>query len=630
MSGERTERPRGDEPVGPRAIADELAAVRMELDRLRATLARSEAMIGGLIERHREGMALVAADGRIRTWNPAMEAISGIPAGEAIGRALWDVEYGLAPEDGRGTGLHETLREAIRAILSMDDVRWFGSPRQREIRRPDGTRRLVETVMFPIAMEGVISLGTITRDITAQHHVERRVADIARLVAEAPSPTMRATADGRLSYANLASAPLLRAWRCAVGQPLPDAWAARVRQALAASEPSTVEAVVGERIYTLVLMPIPMHGEVNVYGMDTTDLRRVQEALHESEAHYRRAFEQAPIGIALVEPAGSLIEINKAMLDLVGYSRDELVALQWHDLVHPDDVERVRQHMERVAAGEEGSYRLEERLVTREGTVRWAIVDGALLRTVADEPMYLLLQVQDITERRLADELSLRVAVAARVAEAEERERRRVAQELHDRVGQELSALGISLGLLRGQTKEWLSPSDAARLEDALALVRQITAGVRSVMAELRPPMLDEYGLLAALRWYAGVFADRVGVAVRVVGREPVPRLPSSIAIMLFRIAQEALSNVARHAQASRVEMRLSQRAEIVRLTITDNGRGFDPSVPIETTTERGWGVRTMAERAAAIGARLRLASHPGSGTRVVVELPWPAGASGP
>lgn len=450
-----------------------------------------------------------------------------------------------------------------------------------------------------------------------------RLAEIARLADEAPSPVLRVTLEGRLSYANAASAPLLEAWGSAVGRSLPAAWAERVRQAFARETPSVAEVAVAERVYALMLTPVPAHGEVNLYAMDITVLRQTEEALRRSEEHLRWVFEQAPIGIALIAPSGALVEANRALSDMVGYTREELACLQWRDLVHPEDAWQERWLVERVVAGDQTSYRVEERIVTSDGSVRWTIVDGAPLHGVTGEPPYLVVQVQDVTERRRAGALAQRVAIAARVEEAQEQERRRVAQELHDRVGQELSALSISLDLLRIQTRGSLSLESESRLDDAVALVRGITASVRNVMSELRPPMLDDYGLLPALRWYARLFARRVNIAVRVAGREPAPRLSPNAAIMLFRIAQEALSNVARHAEATRAEIRLTQRTGVLRLTVADNGRGFDLDTRTDVSTEGGWGLRTMAERAAALQAHFRVESRVGGGTRVVVELPW-------
>lgn len=604
----------------------ELAVVRQELRELREELRHSEETIARLVEEYREGVTLVSPDGRVRAWNPGMATISGITPAEAIGQPLWDLQYRLVPDEERTPGRYEHLQRFIRGILSLEDVRWFGTPQQRAIKRRDGARRLVESVIFPITIEGSTAVGSIIRDITDQQEMERRIADVARLVAEAPNPIMRALADGRLSYANEASAPLLQAWGCTPGEMLPAEWAEKVQAALATGEATVVEVTVGERAYALQLSPIPQHGEVNLYGMDITKRRRAEDALRVSEEHFRQAFEQAPIAIALVGQTEDLLQVNQAMVDLVGYPRETLLGLQWHDLVHPEDAARERQLLQRVAAGEMATYRVEERLIASAGDVRWVVVHGALLRTAVDQPMYVLLQVQDITERRLADELTLRMAVAARVAEVEEREHQRMAQELHDRVGQELSALGISLSLLQREAQGRLPPASDARLSDARDLLEQVTASVRNVMTELRPPMLDDYGLLAALRWYAERFGNRTGLATRVLGREPTPRVSSNTAIMLFRIVQEALTNVARHAQATSVEIRLAQRGGALQLTVADNGRGFDPQATISRAAESGWGLRTMAERAAALGAELRVDSHVGAGTRVIISLPWPPG----
>lgn len=588
--------PDGNPPDLP-ACVRELAAVRHQLSTLQATVRRNEETVRSLVGRLHDGVVIVGSDGRIRLWNPGMEAVSGIAAKDAVGELIWDVQYRQAVAEKRDTGLFEDIQRTTRKILAMEDVRGFGAPLQNEIERPDGSRRWIEAILFPIAMEGGIAIGSIIRDITAEYEAEQQVAGIARLVAEAPSPVLRAASDGRLIYSNPASAPLLQKWGCSVGKLLPGEWADRVRQALGSGAPSIREVTIDGRIYAFMLAPVLSRGEVDVYGMDITRRRQAEDALQLSEERFRHVFEQAPIGVALVEQSGAIIEVNRAMADLTGYSREQLRALDWRDLVHPEDVGAERHLLERVIAGALGAYRVEERLVRADGAVLWAIVNAALLRTSAAEPVYLVVQVQDITERRLAEELSRRVAMAARVEEAEERERRRVAQELHDRVGQELSALSISLGLLRRQGKGRLTGDTEARLNDALSLVDQITASVRNAMAELHPPQLEERGLLAALRWYAGLFEKRTNLAVQVKGHEPTPRLPSLTATMLFRIVQEALSNVARHAWATRVEIRVDQRADHVRLTVRDNGRGFDPEGVVDRTATHGWGLRTMAEK---------------------------------
>jgi signal transduction histidine kinase len=138
---------------------------------------------------------------------------------------------------------------------------------------------------------------------------------------------------------------------------------------------------------------------------------------------------------------------------------------------------------------------------------------------------------------------------------------------------------------------------------------------VRNLMAELRPVALDDYGLLAALRTYTAEFSKRFGTDVEVSGNDPAPRPPLPAETALFRIAQEALSNVAKHARATKVEVRLAEANGRVVLSVTDNGVGFDSSrQPVET---QSWGVATMRERAEAVGATLTIESAPGRGTRI-------------
>lgn len=139
----------------------------------------------------------------------------------------------------------------------------------------------------------------------------------------------------------------------------------------------------------------------------------------------------------------------------------------------------------------------------------------------------------------------------------------------------------------------------------------------------LRPPALEEYGLLAALKWYVTGFQTRTGIEVSLTGAEPEPRLPVAIETVLFRITQEALTNVARHARAGRVEIALETVEDEVRLTIADDGVGFDPTAPGPTNQDgrQHWGLVNMIERAYAVGGRCRVDSGPGEGTRVIVEI---------
>lgn len=242
-----------------------------------------------------------------------------------------------------------------------------------------------------------------------------------------------------------------------------------------------------------------------------------------------------------------------------------------------------------------------------------------LLSTLADQAALAVENArlyQAVTQQR--EQLR---TLTMRLAEAEEAERQRLARELHDQVGQNLTALGLNLNIVRSQMPREVADAARSRIDDSLVLVEQTTERIRGVMADLRPPVLDDYGLVAALRWYGTRFASRVGVSVTVQGDEHAPRLTAPVENALFRIAQEALTNVAKHAQATQATVAVDIDEEAVRLVVADDGVGFDPAQVGGPGGRRGWGLLGMAERAEAVGGHCRVESRPQQGTRVVVEV---------
>lgn len=233
----------------------------------------------------------------------------------------------------------------------------------------------------------------------------------------------------------------------------------------------------------------------------------------------------------------------------------------------------------------------------------------------------------DITERELAkSELQqyterLR-ALTSQLAEAEDMERQRLASELHDKVGQNLTALGINLNIIQAMMPEDISSQISLRLEDSQSLVELTAEQIRDVMANLRPPVLDDYGLVAALRWYGEKFSRRTNITIQVEGDEPVPRLAPRAENALFRITQEALTNVAKHAQADRVMVTVHVEKHSLKLIIHDDGIGFSPILFDHQAEDLGWGILTMTERVEAIGGSLRIESSPNQGTTVIAEIP--------
>lgn len=265
-------------------------------------------------------------------------------------------------------------------------------------------------------------------------------------------------------------------------------------------------------------------------------------------------------------------------------------------------------------------------LKKKDGTIISAFVTAAVRKDKNDNMIGYQGIIRDITERKLAEEKQKRLfrehqRLSRRLVEVQEMERRHIARELHDRISQNLTAVGINLNIFQNQLSAPLNPKIEAQLNDSMKLVEEMTVCIRDLMAELHPAVLDDYGLLAALHWYGERFSARTGIMIVLEGKELTPRLPLEVEIALFRIAQEALTNVVKYAQTDRVTVTLDRMTGGARLTIVDEGVGFDPKTLYQLKERSGWGLITMRERAEAVGGRLLMESSPGKGTKVIVEV---------
>jgi PAS domain S-box-containing protein len=222
-----------------------------------------------------------------------------------------------------------------------------------------------------------------------------------------------------------------------------------------------------------------------------------------------------------------------------------------------------------------------------------------------------------VTEQR--EELR---ALAVRLEELEDEERRRFVQELHDSVGQNLSALSINLNFVGKLLPPGTDTMVSDRLADCLTLVEETAERTRNLMAELRPTVLDDYGLMAALRWHVERFSERTELTTTLLPEQELKvKLPPTVETAIFRIAQEALTNIVKHAKASQVTLQVEEVEGGVRLVIADDGGGVDPKILRQPGGQLGWGLVTMRERAAAVGGHLSVNSELGKGTQVVLEV---------
>jgi signal transduction histidine kinase len=209
-----------------------------------------------------------------------------------------------------------------------------------------------------------------------------------------------------------------------------------------------------------------------------------------------------------------------------------------------------------------------------------------------------------------------------RLAESEETQRKALSRELHDQIGQNLTILGVNLNILRSLVPKNTEDLVHSRISDSLLLVKQTTERTRSLMNNLRSPVLDDYGLVAAIDLYGKQFSSRTGIDTVVSVSDAISHFTPNIENSLFRIVQESLTNVLKHAHATQVVINVTVSTDRLLLSIEDNGVGYDMSKVTNGNGERGWGLITMKERALAVGGSCLMQSRPGMGTHVIVEVP--------
>jgi signal transduction histidine kinase len=210
---------------------------------------------------------------------------------------------------------------------------------------------------------------------------------------------------------------------------------------------------------------------------------------------------------------------------------------------------------------------------------------------------------------------------ARRLIEMEEDLRKKLATELHDEIARDLTVLGMNISIISSSLAGDATKNLSARIEDSARLIEGISRTTRNIMAGLRPPVLDDYGLVSALRWHSEIFSARTGIEVSVLDNGFFPRLQPEVELALFRISQEALMNTAKHADAGIVTITLDCDSGKVRFTVVDDGNGFTPPSTSHPQVS-GWGMTIMRERAQLAGGHFTFYSQPGQGTSVTVELP--------
>lgn len=359
-------------------------------------------------------------------------------------------------------------------------------------------------------------------------------------------------------------------------------------------------------------------------ALDSARVRRELRAAHE-RLEYLVA--EGPAVVYTCRPSGDFAAtyVSGNVTTLVGHAAEAFVEDPdfWLGHVHPDHVERVRADRQRLP--ENGRQDLEYRFRDADGCWRWLHDERRVVRDARGEPVEIVGAWLDITDRKAAEDAAREAgerlrALSARLLAVQEEERRHLARELHDEVGQALTAVKMTLqGLRRHPGKQ----PPAQRIDEGIELVDRVLRAVRDLSLDLRPMLLDDLGLAPALRWYLKRVGQRATLAVDLVCEPEEPAVPAEVATTCFRLVQEALTNIVRHARARHVQVNLEQAGEELRLRVRDDGAGFD----VAATRRRAQGGASlgligMEERVRLAGGRLEVDSAPDAGTEIRAWLP--------
>jgi PAS domain S-box-containing protein len=361
---------------------------------------------------------------------------------------------------------------------------------------------------------------------------------------------------------------------------------------------------------------------------EINERRRTETALRASREEYRQLVELMNDGLAVLDIAGSITYANERIAKMLGYAREEIVGRLALEFVDPSCHETWDRQMRGREHGQMDTYQLT--LKARNGQRVWVHISPSLLYDLSGKHIGSFAVLTDISDRvrteqaLKASEHELRL-LSSQVLTMQETERQRIASELHDGLGQTLSAIKFSLENTLTQVRQQPSEKGLAQFESLIPRIQGAVEEVRRISMDLRPSLLDDIGILATLSWFCRELQeDYAGITVTLQAKIREEDIIKPLKLIIFRIVQEALNNVVKHARTDSVSIQLSQTKLKTKLEIIDHGVGFDPA---EVATKRsrrkgGAGLLSMRERAEYSGGRFRVTSGKGKGTQILIV--WP------
>lgn len=512
---------------------------------------------------------------------------------------------------------------------------------EMEYRKKNGDVFLSETVGTPVRDENdeAIGLVAIVRDITERKRAEDALRESeefsSSLLENSPNSIIVINPDTAIRYVNPAFETLTGYAASEIaGRKAPYPWwtgeasSISMEEFGAALEIGLTEAEFtfkkknGDRFWVeITSVPVKSDGRLKYYlsnWIEITERKRAEEIIMESEERFRKTVENAPFGYYRVDRDGLWQYVNPQWEKMHGISLDEIKGRSFSVIQPEETYEQAEENMRRALAGEKiaGEFKMRR----KDGTLGH---HSFTLQPVYKEGDIIAIEgfISDLTKQKRAEEHIRRLS--QQLLEVQEMERRLISRELHDRVAQDLSAAKISCDTLVDDQAA-VSPVQRQRVSELSESLERSIMAVRDLSYELRPPGLETMGLGQTFFQYCQDFSTRYGIEVdfQCAGMESL-KLDGNAEINLYRMVQEGLNNVLKHAAASRISVKLVAAYPDVILRIEDNGKGFDvESRMISAADERRMGLRSMEERTALLGGEMTIQSSPGHGAKICIRFP--------
>lgn len=355
---------------------------------------------------------------------------------------------------------------------------------------------------------------------------------------------------------------------------------------------------------------------------DITERKKNEKELNGSEIRYRRLFESAKDGILILDAeSGKIFDANPFLLNLIGYSHNEISGKELWELGTFKDIVASKEAFIQL---QENEYIHYEDLPLKSKTGKVIDVEFVSNEYIADHKKVIQCNIRDITERKKTEaeikstNEQLR-QLTVHLQNIREEERKRIGREIHDELGQQLTAIKMDIAWIDKKIPEE-SSIIKTKLKNVVTLLDGSNLSIRKILNELRSDILENHGIIDALKWQGRQFTANTGIPLVFSSSETVLNVEASIGTCLFRVFQEALTNITRYAEAKKVISSLNYSDDVIKLEIEDDGKGFDTVLSNEKITYGNLGMR---ERVASLNGKFELLSSPGNGTKIIITIPF-------